>query len=42
MDTDLLRADIVARTGIDEAMIERLVHGFYSKVRQDADRKSVV
>lgn len=36
MDTDLLRADIVARTGIDEAMIERLVHGFYSKVRQDA------
>jgi hemoglobin len=36
MDTDLLRADIVARTGIDEAMIERLVHGFYAKVRKDA------
>ena len=36
MDTDLLRADIVARTGIDETMIERLVHGFYAKVRQDA------
>ena len=23
------------RSGIDEAMIERLVHGFYAKVRQD-------
>lgn len=36
MDTSLLRADIVARTGIDEPMIERLVHGFYAKVREDA------
>lgn len=29
-------ADIMARTGIDEAMIERLVHAFYAKVRGDA------
>jgi len=29
-------AEIVGRTGIDEAMIERLVHGFYAKVRSDA------
>ena len=28
-----ITADIVARTGIDEAMIERLVRGFYAKVR---------
>lgn len=28
-------ARIVAETGIDEAMIERLVHGFYDKVRAD-------
>jgi hemoglobin len=28
-------ADITARTGIDEAMIERLVRGFYAKVRSD-------
>src|SRR5690606_27554223 len=28
-------AEIVGRTGIDEAMIERLVHGFYAKVRAD-------
>jgi hemoglobin len=28
-------ADIVARTGITEEMIERLVHGFYAKVRSD-------
>ncbi|MGH7089053.1 MAG: group III truncated hemoglobin [Stellaceae bacterium] len=27
---------IQARTGIDEAMIERLVRGFYAKVRADA------
>jgi hemoglobin len=27
---------IVARTGIDEAMIERLVHSFYAKIREDA------
>lgn len=29
-------ADIVARTGIDEAMIERLVHAFYARVKDDA------
>ncbi|MGH8259149.1 MAG: group III truncated hemoglobin [Steroidobacteraceae bacterium] len=29
-------ADIRARTGIDEAMIERLVRTFYGKVRADA------
>ena len=28
--------EIVARTGITEAMIEHLVHGFYAKVRSDA------
>lgn len=28
-------ADIAARTGIDEAMIDRLVRTFYGKVRQD-------
>ena len=28
-------ADIVARTGIDEAMIDRLVRAFYAKVRED-------
>jgi hemoglobin len=31
-----ITADIVARTGITEAMIEHLVHGFYAKVRADA------
>jgi hemoglobin len=31
-----ITADIVARTGITEAMIERLVHAFYAKVRADA------
>jgi hemoglobin len=31
-----ITAEIVARTGISEAMIERLVRGFYAKVRQDA------
>ncbi|WFU14943.1 group III truncated hemoglobin [Bradyrhizobium sp. CB3481] len=31
-----LTADIMERTGIDEAMIERLVRGFYAKVREDA------
>ena len=29
-------AEIVARTGIDEMMIESLVRGFYAKVREDA------
>ena len=31
-----ITAEIVARTGITEPMIERLVRGFYAKVRQDA------
>lgn len=31
-----ITARIVAETGIDEAMIERLVRGFYDRVRQDA------
>ena len=31
-----MTAEIVARTGIDEAMIERLVCTFYAKVRSDA------
>ncbi len=31
-----ITAEIVARTGITEAMIERLVRGFYAKVRADA------
>ena len=30
-----ITADIVTRTGITEAMIERLVHRFYDKVRGD-------
>lgn len=30
-----LIADMMARTGIDAAMIERLVHSFYEKVRED-------
>ena len=32
---DLIVSDIVARTGIDEAMIERLVRTFYSRARRD-------
>jgi hemoglobin len=32
---DQIVADIMARTGITEAMIEHLVHGFYAKVRAD-------
>jgi hemoglobin len=31
-----LTAEIMERTGIDEALIERLVHGFYARVRADA------
>ena len=31
-----ITAGITERTGIDEPMIERLVHGFYAKVRADA------
>ena len=34
-DRDLIVADIVARTGIDEAMIERLVRTFYGRARRD-------
>ena len=29
-------AEVQARTGIDEAMIQRLVHAFYGRVRADA------
>jgi hemoglobin len=32
---NLLVADIVERTGIDEAMIERLVRSFYTRARRD-------
>lgn len=32
---DLIIADIVARTGIDEAMIDRLVRTFYGRARLD-------
>lgn len=32
---NLIAVDIVARTGIDEAMIKRLVHGFYDRARRD-------
>ncbi|WP_339737855.1 group III truncated hemoglobin [uncultured Maricaulis sp.] len=31
-----MTADLMARTGLDEAMLERLVHGFYDRVRADA------
>lgn len=31
-----IQAAIAEQTGIDEAMIERLVHAFYAKVRKDA------
>jgi hemoglobin len=31
-----IMAEITARTGITESMIERLVHSFYAKVRADA------
>ena len=31
-----LTAEIVRRTGIDETMIERLVHRFYARVRDDS------
>lgn len=30
------REQIHAATGIDEAMIARLIHGFYDRVRQDS------
>lgn len=32
---EAITAEIAARTGIDEPMIERLVRGFYAKVRKD-------
>jgi hemoglobin len=32
----LLQQEIRSRTGLDEAMIERVVHGFYARVRADA------
>ena len=32
---DLIVAEIAARTGIDEPMIERLVRAFYSRARLD-------
>jgi hemoglobin len=32
---NLIVADIVARTGIDETMIDRLVRKFYSRARRD-------
>lgn len=31
---DLIVADIIARTGIDEAMIERLIRAFYERARR--------
>lgn len=31
-----ITAEVSLRTGIDEAMIERLVHAFYARVRDDA------
>ena len=33
---NLIIEDIVERSGIDEAMIETLIRGFYARVRQDA------
>lgn len=36
MNTSLTHAEIVAQTGIDDALIERLVHRFYAKARVDA------
>ncbi len=32
---DQITAEIAARTGIDDVMIERLVRGFYARVRED-------
>jgi hemoglobin len=34
-DRDQIIADIIARTGIDEPMIERLVRSFYERARHD-------
>lgn len=30
-----ITADLMARTGLDDAMLTRLVHGFYDRVRAD-------
>ena len=30
-----LTADLMRRTGLDDAMLSRLVHGFYDRVRRD-------
>ncbi|MFN3724111.1 MAG: group III truncated hemoglobin [Paracoccaceae bacterium] len=30
-----ITADLMARTGLDDAMLTRLVHGFYGRVRSD-------
>ena len=30
-----MTADLMARTGLDDAMLTRLVHGFYDRVRAD-------
>jgi hemoglobin len=30
-----ITADLMARTGLDDAILTRLVHGFYDKVRRD-------
>jgi hemoglobin len=35
-DRDRIVAETMERTGIDEAMIERLVRSFYDRVRQDS------
>ena len=32
---DLIVADVILRTGIDEAMIERLIRAFYGRARHD-------
>jgi hypothetical protein len=33
---EAITADIMARTGIDNALLSRVVHAFYDRVRQDA------
>jgi len=35
-EREQITADIIERTGITEAVIEHLVHGFYAKVHSDA------
>ena len=30
-----MTADLIARTGLDDAMLTRLVHGFYDRIRAD-------